>query len=67
MAEAAAAPPPLETKVGYSADGKRVVLTCSMRVPDICSAPSKAAKSAEGKAAFRLAQFKNVVLVGDGP
>ena len=27
----------------------------------------KAAKSAEGKAAFRLAQFKNVVLVGDGP
>ena len=43
MAEAAAAPPPLETKVGYSADGKRVVLTCSMRVPDICSAPSKRA------------------------
>ena len=43
MAEAAASPPPLETKVGYSADGKRVVLTCSMRVPDICSAPSKRA------------------------
>ena len=43
MAEAAAAPPPLETKVGYSADGKRVVLKCSMCVPDICSAPSKRA------------------------
>ena len=43
MAEAAAAPPPLGTKVGYSADGKRVVLKCSMCVPDICSAPSKRA------------------------
>ena len=43
MAEAAAAPPPLETKVSYSADGKRVVLKCSMCVPDICSAPSKRA------------------------
>jgi hypothetical protein len=41
MAEAAAAPPPLGTKVGYNADGKRVVLKCSMCVPDICIAPSK--------------------------
>ena len=43
MAEAAAAPPPLETKVGYSADGKYVALKCSMRVTDICIAPSKRA------------------------
>jgi hypothetical protein len=44
MAEAAAAPPPpLGTKVGYSADGKYVVLKCSMCVPDICPAPSKRA------------------------
>jgi hypothetical protein len=44
MAEVAAAPPPLGTnKVGYSADGKYVVLKCSMRVTDICIAPSKRA------------------------
>jgi hypothetical protein len=33
----------LGTKVGYSADGKRDVLKCSMYVPDICVAPSKRA------------------------
>ena len=43
MAEAATAPFPLGTKVGYSADGKYVVLKCSMRVTDICIAPSKRA------------------------
>jgi hypothetical protein len=43
MAEAVAVPPPLGTKVGYSAEGKRVGLKCSMCVPDICSAPSKPA------------------------
>ena len=44
MAVVAAAPPPLGTnKVGYSVDGKYVVLKCSMRATDICIAPSKRA------------------------
>ena len=34
-------PPPFGPEVGYSADGKRVVLKCSTYVPDICIAPSK--------------------------